>query len=45
MDEMIQLAYHPDVVQRVLQCMTEFDSSFKLPDNFFPAEPKKTQAN
>jgi hypothetical protein len=42
---MIQLAYQPDVVQRVIQQMTEFNPSFKLPDGFFPARPEKTQAN
>jgi salicylate hydroxylase len=45
MDEMVQLAYHPDVVQRVMQHMTEFDPSFKFPDSFFSADPKQTQAN
>jgi len=44
MDEMVQLAFQPDVVQRVMQHMTEFDPSFKLPVNFFPADPKKTQS-
>jgi hypothetical protein len=45
MDEMVQLAYRPDVVQRVMQYMTEFDPSFKLPDSFFLADPQTTQAN
>jgi len=45
MGEMIQLAYGPDVVKRVIQNMTEFDSSFKLPDGFFLANPEKIQAN
>lgn len=41
-NEMIQLAYVPDVVQRVVKHMTEFDPTFKLPVDFFPA---KTQVN
>ncbi|KAE9370098.1 FAD/NAD(P)-binding domain-containing protein [Stipitochalara longipes BDJ] len=42
MDEMVQLAYSSDVVERVMQYMTEFDPSFKLPDRFFSVDPKRT---
>jgi hypothetical protein len=33
---MVELAYRPDVVQRVMQYMTELDPEFKVPDGFFP---------
>jgi len=40
-EEMIQIAYVPDVVKRTIQLMTEFDPSWKIPDDFFPVTPKR----
>lgn len=43
MGDMVKLAYGPDIVQRIVQTMTAFDSNWKLPEDFFPvrvnAEP------
>lgn len=36
--DMIKLAYEPDVVQRTVQLMTEFDPSFEVPEGFFATE-------
>jgi hypothetical protein len=35
-DEIIRLAYGADVLQRTIQHMTDFDPSYKIPDDFFP---------
>ncbi len=32
---MIELAFVPDVLQRTVQTMTEYDPEWKLPDRFF----------
>lgn len=36
MKEIIELAYAHDVVQRVVEYMTEHDPTWKIPDGFFP---------
>ena len=37
MNEMIQFAYLPDIVKITTEKMEEFDPTWKLPDDFFPA--------
>jgi hypothetical protein len=38
---MIKLAYGEDVLQQTIKHMTDFDSSWKLPDGFFPVVKTK----
>jgi len=37
---MVNLAFIPDMLKRTVQTMTEFDTSWKLPEGFFVEEPK-----
>jgi hypothetical protein len=45
MNDMVDLAFGTDVLKRVMHYMREFDPLFELPEGFFPADPKETQAN